>query len=121
MNIQTLISDVDTLCDNESAAATTGHLANVRYILENLATYVARREQAIEARTSGEVDVALGIETRADAHMTQLAIDGEAMIRPVQPVKITTRRLPRIEDAPVAELPGVVYLQGLEQWSRDND
>lgn len=85
MNIQSLVSDIDSLCDDEAATGTTGHLENVRYVLEQLASYVAKREQAIEARLAGMVDDAHGIETRADAHMTQLAIDASAMGRPGDP------------------------------------
>ena len=98
MDIQTLISDVDTLCDNEAATGSSGYLSNVRYVLKQLASYVARREQGIEARVAGMVDTALGIETRADAHIAQIVTDGEAMTRPVQPVTESKRRLPTLAD-----------------------
>ena len=98
MNTEQLVSDIDDLCDEEAATGSTGHLANVRYVLEHLASYIARREQAIEARTAGCDDDALGIETRAEAHITQLAIDASAMVRPVQPQPVSTRRLPTLDD-----------------------
>ncbi len=89
MNIQTLASDIESLCDDEAATGSAGHLASVRHILGQLASYIARREQAIEARTSGMIETAMGIETRADAHITDIAVDASAMVRPgdEQPAK----------------------------------
>lgn len=82
MNLENLVSDIDSLCDDEAATGSASHLAHVRWVLEQLASYVARREQGIEARTEGYVDTALGIEMRADAHVTQIGIDASAMLRP---------------------------------------
>ena len=98
MNIQTLISDVYTLCDDEAASGSSGYLSNVRYVLMQLASYVARREQAIPAVRASMVDTALGIETRAEAHIAQIVTDGAAMTRPVQPVTESKRRLPTLAD-----------------------
>ncbi len=85
MNIETLAHDIESLCDDEAALGSTGHLANVRHILGQLASYMARREQAIEARMSGMIETACGIETRAEAHVEQIAIDASAMVRPGDP------------------------------------
>lgn len=100
MNIENLVGDIDTLCDEEAALGSTGHLASVRYVLEQLASYVARREQGIEARTAGDVETASGIETRADAHIHDIGIDASGMERPVQASPAPTRRLMTLDDAP---------------------
>lgn len=80
MDIPSLIQDVTTLCNNEAADGTSSHLRNVRGMLESLASYVSKREQAIEARVEG-INDAMGLEGRAELQILDLTNDGNAMMR----------------------------------------
>ena len=99
MDLQNLASEIESICDNEAATGDAGHLRNVRGLLERLASYVARREQAIEARLAGCCDTALGLETRADAQIGDIATDASGMVRPIQPgaYSMPAKRLPTLD------------------------
>ena len=99
MDLQNLASEIESICDNEAATGDVGHLRNVRGLLERLASYVARREQAIEARLAGYCDTAMNLETRADAQIGDIATDASAMVRPVpaDAYSMPAERLPTLD------------------------
>ncbi|MHA1574404.1 MAG: hypothetical protein ACTSX8_10465 [Alphaproteobacteria bacterium] len=103
MNLEKLVADIDSHCDDEAASGDINRLGDLRYVLEQLASYADKRERGVKARLAGNVDDACKLETWADAQATQLGIDASAMVRPVQSRVQPTRRLPTLDDVPITD------------------